>query len=100
MNRNVLSGLRIPKANEVRMEPLSDEEINRLISCFNLDWEIGCRNAAIIWLFLDTRLRCAELVSSLAIYELVWRTSVTRFLFGIKLQKRSTPAKLPTPKVA
>jgi len=35
-DKNVLSGLRIPKANEIRMEPLSDEEINRLISCFNL----------------------------------------------------------------
>ena len=59
---NVLSGLKIPKANEVRMEPLSEPEITRLMSCFNLNLEIGCRNAAMVWLFLDTGLRCAELV--------------------------------------
>jgi len=59
----VLSGLKIPKANNVSMEPLSDDEIYRLMSCFNLSLEIGCRNAAITWLFLDTGLRCAELVS-------------------------------------
>ena len=60
---NVLSGIKLPKANEVRMEPLSDEEITRLMSCFSLNLEIGCRNAAIVCLFLDTGLRCAELVS-------------------------------------
>ena len=59
---NVLSGLKLPRANDIRMEPLSDEEISRLMSCFNLNWEIGCRNAVMIWLFLDTGLRCAELI--------------------------------------
>lgn len=59
---NVLSRLKVPKANEIRMEPLSDEEISRLMSCFNLNLEVGCRNAAMMWLFLDTGLRCAELV--------------------------------------
>jgi glucan biosynthesis protein C len=38
----------------------------------------------------------ATLVSCLAIYELVRRTSVTRFLFGIKVRSRPTPAKAPT----
>lgn len=60
---HVLSGLKVPKANNVSMEPLSDDEISRLMSCFNLNLEISCRNAAITWLFLDTSLRCAELVS-------------------------------------
>jgi len=59
---NVLSGLKIPKANEVSMEPLSEPEITRLMSCFSLNIEIGCRNAAMVWLLLDTGLRCAELV--------------------------------------
>jgi site-specific recombinase XerD len=59
---NVLSGLKIPKANEISMEPLSEAEITRLMSCFSLNLEMGCRNAAMIWLFLDTGLRCAELV--------------------------------------
>jgi len=44
------------------MEPLSEPEITRLMSCFNLNLEIGCRNAAMVWLFPDTGLRCAELV--------------------------------------
>lgn len=61
-NGNVLTGLKIPRANKISMEPLSNEEISRLMSCFNLNIEIGCRNAAIIWLFLDTGLRCAELI--------------------------------------
>ena len=59
---NVLSALKLPKANDIRMEPLSDEEVSRLVSCFNFNLELGCRNAAMMWLFLDTGLRCAELV--------------------------------------
>ena len=59
---NVLSLLKLPRANDVRMEPLSDEEISRLMSCFDFNLELGCRNAAMMWLFLDTGLRCAELV--------------------------------------
>jgi site-specific recombinase XerD len=59
---NRLTGLKLPKANETRMEPLTDEEINKLVSCFNVNVELGCRNAAMVWLFLDTGLRLAELV--------------------------------------
>jgi glucan biosynthesis protein C len=42
----------------------------------------------------------ATLVSSLAIYEVIRRANVTRFLFGMKLLKRSTPAKPPAHKTA
>lgn len=59
---NVLSGLKLPKPDNISIEPLNDEEISRLMACFNLNLEVGCRNAAMIWLFLDTGLRCAELV--------------------------------------
>lgn len=59
---HVLARLKIPKANDTRMEPLSDDEITRLMGCFNVNLEVGCRNAAMMWLFLDTGLRCAELV--------------------------------------
>ena len=58
----ILAGLKLPKANNISIEPLSEDEISRLISYFNTNLEIGCRNAAITWLFLDTGLRCAELV--------------------------------------
>ena len=56
----VLAKLKLPKADVVTIEPLSDEEISRLVNCFDIDTEIGCRNAAETWLFLDTGLRCAE----------------------------------------
>ena len=59
---NTLSGLKLPKPNNISMEPLNDEEVSRLMACFNLNMEVGCRNASMIWLFLDTGLRCAELV--------------------------------------
>jgi site-specific recombinase XerD len=62
-NTNILSGLKVPKANDISIEPLSDEEISRLVNCFDVNSEIGCRNCAIVWLFLDTGLRCAELVN-------------------------------------
>ncbi|MBM3175779.1 MAG: hypothetical protein FJZ93_08690, partial [Chloroflexi bacterium] len=58
-DQNVLSALKIPKANDISLEPLSDDEVSRLISHFDLNYEFGCRNAAMIWLFLDTGLRCA-----------------------------------------
>jgi integrase/recombinase XerC/integrase/recombinase XerD len=61
-DQNVLSALKIPKANDISLEPLSDDEVSRLIAHFDLNYEFGCRNAAMIWLFLDTGLRCAELL--------------------------------------
>lgn len=42
---------------------LSDEEIERLFSCLNQNSDTGCRNAAILLLFLDTGLRCSELIN-------------------------------------
>jgi len=59
----MLAKLKLPKPNEISMEPLSDDEISTLLSCFNINKEIGCRNAACTWLFLDTGLRCAEQVA-------------------------------------
>ena len=50
------------KKDEIKILVVEDEEIIRLMACVNLNLEVGCRNAAIIWLFLDTGLRCAELV--------------------------------------
>ena len=37
---HVLTRLKIPKATEIRMEPLSEEEITRLMASFNLKFEI------------------------------------------------------------
>ena len=59
---NLLAALKVPKPNSISMEPLSEAEISGLMSSFDLNLELGCRNAAMMWLFLDTGLRCAELV--------------------------------------
>lgn len=61
-DEHILSRLRLPKPNDISIEPLSEDEVIRLVSSFNTTMEVGCRNAAMIWLFLDTGLRCAELV--------------------------------------
>lgn len=61
-DEHVLSRLKIPKPNSISIEPLSEDEVIRLVSSFNTNLEVSCRNAAMIWLFLDTGLRCAELV--------------------------------------
>jgi integrase/recombinase XerC/integrase/recombinase XerD len=61
-DEHVLARLKIPKPDNISIEPLSEDEVIRLVSSFNISLEVGCRNAAMIWLFLDTGLRCAELV--------------------------------------
>jgi len=56
---NILSRLKVPKAPTKMLETLSDEEIRRLFACLDRDTTAGCRDAAMLLLFLDTGLRCA-----------------------------------------
>ncbi len=60
---NILQRLKVPKAPKKVMTTLSNEEIERLFACLNLNSSYGCRDAAVLLLFLDTGLRCAELVN-------------------------------------
>ena len=61
-SENVLARLRSPKATRKVMATLSETEINRILSSIEQDTLSGYRNTAVILLFLDTGLRCAELV--------------------------------------
>jgi len=59
---NVLAKLRVPKAPRKMLQTLTSEEIARMLSCLNVNTQSGCRDAAIVSLFLDTGLRRAELI--------------------------------------
>ena len=59
---NVLSWLKIPKAPRKVMETLSADEITLLFSYLDQNTSSGSRDAAMLLLFPDTGLRCAELL--------------------------------------
>lgn len=60
---NVLARLKVPKAPTKVLTTLSDEEIRALFASLDQNSGAGCRNAAILLLFLDTGLRCSELLN-------------------------------------
>ena len=59
---NVLKRLQVPKAPVKVIEALTDEEIEQLFSSLDVNVDLGCRNAAMLMLFLDTGLRSSELL--------------------------------------
>ncbi|GAI33387.1 unnamed protein product, partial [marine sediment metagenome] len=60
---NELANLRVPKAPKKLVEVLSEEEIQKVLSCLDSRTEVGVRNRAIVMTLLDTGLRCSELVN-------------------------------------
>ena len=54
--------MKVPKAPKKVLKTLSEEEIKRLFSSLDQNTAAGCRDAAMLILFLDTGLRCAELL--------------------------------------
>jgi integrase/recombinase XerC/integrase/recombinase XerD len=59
---NILAKLKAPKAPKKVMETLIVEEVTSILNGFNTNTATGCRNATIFCVFLDTGLRCAELL--------------------------------------
>lgn len=59
---NVLARLKPPKAPKKVMQTLTEAEVGKLLSCLDQKTLAGCRNIAILLLFLDTGLRCSELL--------------------------------------
>ena len=59
---NVLRRLKVPKGVRKIMTTLTDEEIGSLFFALDQNTQGGCRNAAIVLLFLDTGLRCSEML--------------------------------------
>jgi integrase/recombinase XerC/integrase/recombinase XerD len=60
---NILLTLKVPKAPLNLIEPLTDQEIDKLISYQNPLTAIGSRNIAILILLLDSGIRVSELCS-------------------------------------
>ena len=58
-----LSGLRLPKVSELVIEPLSPDEISRILGSMNPNTAMGSRNTALISIMLDTGLRLSEVTS-------------------------------------
>lgn len=54
---------KLPRAQRKEIDVLSDAEINRLLSCFNLRYLIHLRNYCICALMLDSGLRMNEVVT-------------------------------------
>jgi len=62
-DENVLARLNIPNAPRKVLETLSDEERKRLFTSLDQNTVAGCRDSAMLLLFLDTGLRLSELLS-------------------------------------
>lgn len=58
---NVLKALKPPKIQQKVTEPLTDDEVKRLVAVFDKDEPFGARGHAMIWTLLDCGLRAAEL---------------------------------------
>jgi integrase/recombinase XerC/integrase/recombinase XerD len=63
MDHHLLGDLKPPKTDEILIEPLTPEEIDRLFGSINQNTALGARNTAIMALFLDTGLRLSEVAS-------------------------------------
>jgi site-specific recombinase XerD len=58
---HVLYNLKLPKAPANLIEPLTDSEVNQLLDYQNPLTALGCRNTALLVVFLDSGLRISEL---------------------------------------
>jgi len=59
---NVLAPLRPPKAPRKLVDVLTDDEVARILACLDADTASGCRDMAMIVVYLDSGLRLSELV--------------------------------------
>lgn len=63
LNENLPERFKLPKAQRKTIDVLTDDEVKRLFSCFDLHTFIGCRNYCICALMLDSGLRLNEVVT-------------------------------------
>ena len=61
-DENILAKLRVPKAPKKVLKTLSEQEIGQLFVSLDQNTVGGCRDAAMLLLFLDTGLRSSELL--------------------------------------
>ncbi len=62
-SENRLANLKPPKAQHKLAQILTEEEMKTIFSCLDLNTTAGCRDYAILLIFLDTGLRCSELAN-------------------------------------
>lgn len=62
LNENIPERFKLPKAQRKTIDVLTDDEVRRLFSCFDLHTFIGCRNYCICALMLDSGLRLLSLI--------------------------------------
>ncbi|MCL5265967.1 MAG: tyrosine-type recombinase/integrase [Chloroflexi bacterium] len=60
---HILEDLKVPKVQKNLVEILSEEEIRAILGAIDRNTANGARNYAIVWIFLDTGLRCSELTN-------------------------------------
>jgi site-specific recombinase XerD len=63
IEENVLQKLKLPKAPQVIIEPLTKMDIDRVVACIDKKSKTGFRNYAVIITALDTGLRASEVVN-------------------------------------
>lgn len=63
LNENIPERFKLPKAQRKTIDVLTDDELKRLFSCFDLRTFTGCRNYCICALMLDSGLRLNEVVT-------------------------------------
>lgn len=59
---NPMLGIETPARPRVVIIPYREDHISRMLTCCDLKTFHGARNAAIIWVFMDTGLRVSEMV--------------------------------------
>lgn len=59
---NVLASLKPPKAPRKLVDVLTNDEVARILACLDVDTTSGCRDMAMIVVYLDSGLRLSELV--------------------------------------
>ena len=62
-DENIFKRLKLPKLPETLIQPLTEDEIKRILFAIPRDTTMGVRNYAIVLLFLDTGIRISELAN-------------------------------------
>ena len=88
--RSPFEGIPNVKVEQKVIQPLSEDEIHALLALCDPADEFGCRNRAIILLFLDTGMRYAEL-HGLTLEDVDWETRRIHIRHGKGRKQRVVP---------
>lgn len=61
---NPMTPIRAPKRPKVIIQPYTEDHIQRMLVCCDPETFHGARNAAIVWVWMDTGLRVSEMVGA------------------------------------